>query len=654
MKLRFLDRLKGLRTFSHFGVCCALFGVFGSNLVTQARATESSVSTVMTDYRNEILSLFTTIENYYGPLELKKQTVGLDWENLKKQALLQADNIHTSNDFYMLVADILNSFNDAHTGVKLPSTLEWSLPFQMSVVEGDVLINFYDISALKKANCPMQIGDEVKTFNGQSIKALYATQPVFSKNGNDITNRMMFVRTLSKLQEFRGIRMSALGPKVALGLVNSKGQAYTCNFVYEETGLGLINRNEKEFKQNMIIPGMDRLTFDDDLNRVLKLDHLPVSSLTEKDRAKMFKLTQIIQNVHKLINLQTNIGDDAKPAETKPAESEPKVTTAGRKISIGDQEPYFKLPDNFKRIDFPSVANLLNEKDFYAGVFEYKGKKVGFLRIPSYVPSVVPTLALGLNYVISVLKKNSDYLILDQTNNPGGMVPYSDMIIKSFVGAYDASKHMKFIVKPTQRFLRSYAELLSTIDSDSEGALPPEALELVKDIKADYERIHKAFVHHQSLSEPISLLTFSKIVEMSLYSLYNTIPIKDQLVALIGEDIFTPQVYEAPVYMLINELDYSGGDATPAGLQDYGRVKLIGVRTAGAGGSVEEFRNTQTSDYEYRLTVSLMYRKNGKYVENYGVQPDYKFDLTKADYKNGFSQVLPNIMKIVEKIQYQR
>ena len=99
---------------------------------------------------------------------------------------------------------------------------------------------------------------------------------------------------------------------------------------------------------------------------------------------------------------------------------------------------------------------------------------------------------------------------------------------------------------------------------------------------------------------------------------------------------------------MINEFDFSGGDATPATLQDYGRVKLIGVRTAGAGGSVEEFRNTITSDYKFHMTTSLMYRKNGTYVENYGVTPDLPLELSKSDYTNGFSQVLNKVLTVID------
>jgi C-terminal processing protease CtpA/Prc len=89
--------------------------------------------------------------------------------------------------------------------------------------------------------------------------------------------------------------------------------------------------------------------------------------------------------------------------------------------------------------------------------------------------------------------------------------------------------------------------------------------------------------------------------------------------------------------MMIDELDFSGGDATPAILQDYGRVKLVGVNTAGAGGTVEQFSSKGMFPVSYSLTTSLMVRPGGRLVENYGVKPDIEFELTAEDVADGFS-----------------
>ncbi len=105
----------------------------------------------------------------------------------------------------------------------------------------------------------------------------------------------------------------------------------------------------------------------------------------------------------------------------------------------------------------------------------------------------------------------------------------------------------------------------------------------------------------------------------------------------VGVDITKRQVYTKPVSMLINEWDFSGGDATPAVLQDYRRVKMMGTNTAGAGGSVEAFQNRFANSFDFHLTTSLMVRAGGGFVENVGVRPDVTMDVTMQDYLDGFS-----------------
>ncbi len=103
--------------------------------------------------------------------------------------------------------------------------------------------------------------------------------------------------------------------------------------------------------------------------------------------------------------------------------------------------------------------------------------------------------------------------------------------------------------------------------------------------------------------------------------------------------------------MYINELDFSGGDATPANLVDYGRVTTIGVNTAGAGGAVVQNGSTIQLPFTFSLTNSLMLRANGEYVENIGVAPDVPFELTVEDYVNEFENVFERFMKEVDKLQ---
>jgi len=606
-------------------------------------------------YRIELESLFQTMDTYYGPLELKKTTIGLNWPKLKLSYAARVNNIATSNDFYFLVSDVLNSLNDAHVAMELPSTLKWELPIQFSSVEQSVIVSYFNRNGLLDSHCPVALGDELVAVGGQSLDQLQATQPVFAKYGNPITNRMMFARMLSSLNEARGVRLgqfastsaspaggSSTPPTMEFSFHKAQGgSAYTCRLTYKASGVGLVDRpalQKAGVSQDLKLADSERAAFNQQLDDILARDG-NLLKLTDIERERIFKAQQIVTKVHALLDLSTNL-DAGSQAAAAPGD-------VGKKLGIGDLEPFFKLPADFQKIEFPVLGQLLNADAYFAGTFEHKGKTVGFLRLPSYMPSVVYTMPLGLNYIFSKLK-DTDYLIIDQTNNPGGMVAYSDMVVKSLTGLYDISKHMRFVVKPTQGYLSQYSAVINLIETDTSGSIPADAKALLPQLKANYEKIHTAYINHANLSEPISMMTFTKFVEAVLDQLYAQIPLRKVIESYLGAQVFTAQVYEFPVYMMINEFDFSAGDATPATLQDYGRVKLIGVRTAGAGGSVEEFRNTISSDYKYHLTTSLMLRKNDTYVENYGVQPDFALPLMKVDYTNNFTQVLNKVLEIVD------
>jgi len=94
--------------------------------------------------------------------------------------------------------------------------------------------------------------------------------------------------------------------------------------------------------------------------------------------------------------------------------------------------------------------------------------------------------------------------------------------------------------------------------------------------------------------------------------------------------------YDKPVLMLINEFDFSGGDAFPALMKDNGRVTLFGAQTTGAGGNVREYGPLANSFFKLSLTESLMVRPNGEYMENRGVKPDIEYTVTEDDFMNNY------------------
>jgi C-terminal processing protease CtpA/Prc len=94
--------------------------------------------------------------------------------------------------------------------------------------------------------------------------------------------------------------------------------------------------------------------------------------------------------------------------------------------------------------------------------------------------------------------------------------------------------------------------------------------------------------------------------------------------------------YTKPVLMLINDQCYSCGDIFPALLQDNKRAKLFGTTTAGAGGAVGEFGPLSFSGSSISLTLNVMKRSNGQYIENVGITPEVKYEVTQDDVATNY------------------
>jgi hypothetical protein len=622
------------------------------------------------NFKLQLMSIFQTIENFYGPLKLKTYTLGLDWDALKAETLKKADQVKDTTEEYYLIADLVQHFTDSHVSVALPSTLIWTLPLQLRNIQSPdgsskLVVNYIAPNYPDRVQSP-DPGDELVSINGLSPDDFQKQYRIWNADANTITSKSLFALTFGRWSEARGLPLSSMKMD-GLDLVfkNSNGALVKAYLPFTKSGVGLIdNVTNANFESAPPVPRKAALP--------AVWSHIASNSLA------------IVDQFHRMLHAeldQDSVADSKGPAKGTVGVDESGLAyrwgvgwsqEKGRKMGLGDVQPFFNLPPDFKKIQFPDelsqipgLAGLIDTEFFTGGTFMKDGKTVGFLRIPSYAPDNLLSILPALRFYIAKLQASSDYLVIDQTNNPGGYVIFSDLIIKSLTGQYNLDRHLAFAVKPTQSFLRQYRELKAAISKNQDGLLKPsEVKEYVANLDKNYEKILQGIRENRELSAPISMTVMSDYTEKSLergllkalllspfkakkgqitYSIPNAVILNK----LLGMNVLQPQVYTKPVYFMINETDFSGGDATPASLQDYGRVKIVGAgskRTAGAGGTVEEFNIRGLSEMVLRLTTSLMVRYNKKLVEQYGVHSDLDIPLTQNDVRDGFKTYFGRVM----------
>ncbi len=278
---------------------------------------------------------------------------------------------------------------------------------------------------------------------------------------------------------------------------------------------------------------------------------------------------------------------------------------------IGAPDSMFTLPASAKKIDGLPMT---------AAIYSVAGKNIGVLRIPAYDKD---ELLQNVAQAVTEMQDATDVLVIDQTNNPGGSVSLVSNIVSLF--ADKSYVDMNFMVRPSLQWVDAFAGINQQI-SDLLAADP-------KDMAGNALKARFAYLEQEmrdSLAEKKFLTT----------------PISLDLEGQFGMIQPQPSIrYTKPVLLLINEFDFSGGDAFPAIMKDNGRVTLFGARTSGAGGNVQEYGPLTNSFFKFHLTESLMVRPNGQLMENLGVTPDVAYKVTEDDFMNGYQNYLAAFTK---------
>lgn len=526
-------------------------------------ATQNGVAGMSSEQRlSDYTQLVNIIERHYGPLLWKRTSISLDWKRTVDEFRGKVLSAKSDSEFHRMLAQFLATLQDAHVSSIIPSNYKASLGFACDLVEGKALIETIDRLRLPEVLFPFKKGDQVISIGNVPVAKIAEELSLVTKTGDEMSTKRIAYARLTTRREAVGV---AVPKGITTITILPKGAAtpvtVTATWLLSGTPLVELDDLSETLSGAAVVTQPMAADVPSLMNKLAKMS--------------MFNLT-LPESF--LADLKSGISD------------------------MGAMKSMFKLPEGAKVYEDIAVT---------AAVYEVAGKKIGILRIPSYSEDGLPEV---LARALVRMEKETDVLVLDQTNNPGGSVSQVSDIISLF--ADRTYQDMNFEVRPSLAWLKGFQD----VNEEINGLLKanPENME-ANALQARFQylesEIRGALVEKRFSTAPFSL---------NYLGSYGVI----QPAGAVR--------YTKPVLLLINELDFSGGDAFPALMKDNGRVTIFGTATTGAGGNVREYGPLANSFFKLHLTESLMVRPNGEYMENRGIRPDIEYAMTEDDFMNGY------------------
>lgn len=568
--------------------------------------TANTTSRFQEGMQNDLNFIDFAFQDFYAAAEWKKEYLG--WSLESEIASAKQKIVHNRQTdlklFHRTIKELFASAKDYHVFVYFYSTESATLPFRVRGAEGRYFFSFVDRDGIVEEDFPFTEGDELLTFNGISIDAVIKEfKETEIGDNHELTDHALAEMHLTE-------RLGMLGHTVPRGNVILKGR-------------------KKESKEELFCSVDWNYTSE-------KMTPPPLKSMCVPEKNVQRGEPRAIGYSQKSRLDETALLADASFFKKKSVFSQYEALS---KFSLEGEEEKDVLGS--KKSFLPPLGEVLWESDedsiFHAYLFSIPGgKNVGYIRIPSYSPEDLDGALKEFSALLKSFNLESDMLVIDQVNNPGGYLLYVYALASMLTDQpLSIPKHRMMLSQSDVFFAHEHAEILEAIESDSDAIL---ALgESLQGLEINYQ-----------LSQ--SLLSYFKFI-ISQWNEGKRFTDPFYLYG-IGPLPSNEQVnYTKPILVLVNSLDFSGGDFFPAILQDSRRAKIFGARTAGAGGVVEgiSFPNLRGIAAIY-YTTSIAEREGAFLIENQGVSPDIPYQVSAFDLQNNYENYVQQVVKTLQEM----
>lgn len=529
-----------------------------------------------------------TFDVKYAPAEWKKKYAGWDLQeqiNKAKIAVSVKENI-SIKDFQRILLAFFKSTRDYHVDVTYNSTEMAFLPFRIQGANGRYFFVWIDRQNTK---LPISKGDELITVDGKPIADVIA-ELKSSELGNpeSLTDQ-------AKAEMLFSERIGSLGHAVPSGdisigvkhLGTKKSATYRLSWQY--------------------IPE--------------QVQNSKIAFLSPRASCDV----PSVENPHSFFHKEMTAGfyNARKAAKT---------------AFLAADEDNGPDPLGAKYSFVPILGKITwkapSEIAFHAYIYKTPSKKtIGYIRISDYFggTSGPSTAAKEFQELIEKFEEQTDALVIDQVDNPGGEVLYmyalaamladTPLIVPKHVEAITQEDVMESIIK-----LKDYKKSAKKKSNDKTISGYPVNAELIKNLSDYCQFIIAEWNAGHLITSPVSIYGIQTIKSAKKH-------------------------YTKPILMLVNEMSLSCGDFLPAMMQDNKRAVIFGTTTAGAGGCIMNQSHANLLGIkEYVITCSVAVRLDDSPIENMGVTPDIMYNITEEDLQNDYLNYAAAVQKAVDNL----
>ncbi len=183
------------------------------------------------DWRNEYERLIPLFRywNYIEYFYPYKYQTDQDWDDVLKEMIPKFLAVETKQDFHLAMLELVVKVDDSHIGLSTPVLDEMPyynyLPARIDLIEDQAVITEIIDQEKSRLN-DLQIGDAIKTVNGQSVRNLHEANKKYIWGSNDAVKDRSIYHTL-----FMGLKDS---PKVTIERNGSVRTDYLTLYKYSD------------------------------------------------------------------------------------------------------------------------------------------------------------------------------------------------------------------------------------------------------------------------------------------------------------------------------------------------------------------------------------------------------------------------------------